>query len=288
MSVLTSVSWACGPILQIALLTFMVRRRLSGTFPRFFTYVLFQPLKAAVLFLIYRYAHSEYFDAYWAGNAISAFLGVLVMDEIWRHLFAPFRAIQNVGTIIFRWACVVLFVTAVLMAISSEASSADRIVAAVFNFDRTIRFMQLGLAVLLVFFFRLLKSFSRQQVFGIALGFGLFAAIELVLVSILSSHGARYIATISLIKSAAYNAVTLVWIAYMRRGLPVAQPVTATHEVADWNFAAIGMPDALPDYPFLSAVEDTVDRVMAGNSWRKNTGVSARGMIQPTIPNKNR
>jgi hypothetical protein len=269
-SLLTDVSWACGPLLQVTLLVLMLQRGLRKSFPRFFAYIVFQLGKGAVLFLVYRYVRSEYFDAYWAGNAISVFLGVLVIDEIWRNLFAPFRAIQSLGTVVFRWACVVLLVTAVLMAISSAATNADRVVAAVFTFDRTMRLMQLGLAVLLVFFVRLLKSFCRQQVFGIALGFGLFAAIELVLVSIISSYGVKQIATISLIKSVAYNAVTALWIAYVWHGIPNPHPVTGMHQVSEWDLAAVGL--AQPqDYPFLQAVEDAVERVMARNAWQNKT-----------------
>jgi hypothetical protein len=269
MTFLTYASWALGPMLEVTLLVLIFRNKFHRPFPRFTSYILFQVVKSAILALVYHYLPAEYFDAYWTGNAISVFLAVLVMDEIWRHLFAPFRAIQQVGTAIFRWACVVLFVIAAVMAISNEASSADRVIAAVFNFDRTMRLMQFGLAVLLVFFSRVLKSSIRQQVFGIALGFGLFAALELVLVTIISSYGAAHIAAISLIKSLAYNSITLLWIGYAWRGLPAPHPVSATHEVADWNLAVIGLPEPVPEYPFISLVEDAVDRVMERSAWPK-------------------
>lgn len=271
MTFLTYVSWVSGPVLETALLVLMFRNKLRHTFPRFTSYIVFQVLKSGILALIYRYLPSEYFDAYWTGNAISVFLGVLVMDEIWRQLFAPFRAIQQVGTAIFRWACIVLFVVAAVMAITTEASNADRVLAAVFNFDRTMRIMQFGLAVLLVSFSRVLKSSMRQQVFGIALGFGLFAAVELVVVSIVSTYGASHIASLSLVKSVSYIGVMLLWIAYAWRGLPAPQPISATHEVVDWNLAVIGLAEPLPDYPFISLVEDAVDRVMERSAWPKKS-----------------
>jgi hypothetical protein len=269
MSIFTYASWILGPILQVLLIVFMVRRSFQNAFPRFFSYILFQLVKSGILALFYHFRSDDYFYAYWTGNAISVFLGVMVMDEIWSQLFAPFRAIQSVGTIIFRWACVVLFCVALVMAISTQAEAADRFVAAVFNFDRTMRLMQCGLAVLLLFFSRVLRSFSRQQVFGIAFGFGLFAAIELVLVSILTAYGTRHIAAISLTKSLAYNAVTLMWVFYVRKGLPVAKPATSTHEIADWNFAVIGMPDAVAEGSFLTVVEETVERVLSYSARHK-------------------
>ena len=84
--ILMYASWVAGPVLQITLLLFMFRRKWHGVFPRFFSYIIFQIVKSGILFVVYRYSPDNYFDAYWAGNAISVLLGVAVMDEILQHL----------------------------------------------------------------------------------------------------------------------------------------------------------------------------------------------------------
>src|ERR1035441_7526064 len=105
MNWLMYVNWLAGPVLQITLLIFMARREFHRAFPRFFSYILFQTLKSACLFVVYRYFPESYFDAYWTGNAVSVIFTVAVMDEILRSLFSEYGGIQILGTTIFRWSC---------------------------------------------------------------------------------------------------------------------------------------------------------------------------------------
>lgn len=266
MTFLTYASWLLGPLLQATLLAFMIRRKLRHTFPLFFSYILFVLLKGGCLWLVYRYAQDDYFDAYWTGNAISVFLALLVLDEIWRQLFGSYQGFQKLGSLLFRWACVLLLLIAAVVATSTQHTNADRIIAAVFTFDRTMRLMQCGLVFLLVVLSRLVRSIWRRQVFGIALGFGIFASIELILVSILSRYGASHIETISLIKSIAYNFVTLLWIGYVRLASPAPRSVTAVPQFEDWNVALLASSGAVMDSPFMTMVEDAVDRVLSRSS----------------------
>jgi hypothetical protein len=260
MNWLMFVSWVAGPVLQVTLLIFMVRREFHRVFPRFFSYILFQILKSACLFVAYRYFPDNYFDAYWTGNAVSVIFTVAVMDEILRSLFREYGGIQVLGITIFRWSCGLLLLLAILGALSGEAAG-DRVVAAVFAFDRSVRLMQVGLFLLLMFLCRILRNCWRQQVFGIALGFGIFASVELILVSVVMWYGNSHVATISLLKSTAYNAVTLAWIGYLRQ-----QP----HLVPRVEAALPAVLD--PDAGFMLRVEQAVDRVLARNEWpRPNT-----------------
>jgi hypothetical protein len=268
MNWLMNMNWVAGPLLQIILLIFMVRRKFHTVFPRFFSYILFQTLKSACLFVTHRYFLESYFDAYWTGNALSIIFAVAVMDEILHSLFKDYGGIQIVGTTIFRWSCGLLLILAVVTAFSSSEGGGDRIVATVLAFDRSVRLMQVGLFLVLMLLCRFLRNYSRQQVFGIALGFGVFASIELILVSIVMWYGNGQAAMISLLKSTAYNAVTLLWIGYLRR-----QPQLVPKLVADPNPNTFGMPLAAsatvpdPDAGFMLRVEQAVDRVLARSDW---------------------
>jgi hypothetical protein len=277
MNWLTYVNWLAGPLLQITLLIFMVRRNSRKVFPRFFSYVLFQTLKSACLFVVYTYFPESYFDAYWTGNALSVIFTVAVMDEILRSLFKEYGGIQILGTTIFRWSCGLIFLLAILGALSSSEGGGDRLVAAVFSFDRSVRLMQVGLFLVLMLLCRYLKNYSRQQVFGIALGFGVFASVELILVSIVMWYGNGQPAIISLLKSTAYNAVTLVWIGYLKQQ---PQRVPKLELVPDANpfgmalAASAVVPD--PDASFMLRVEQAVDRVLARSDWPRPMAQGSR------------
>ena len=168
MNWLMYVSWLVGPALQITLLSFMVRRKLHVVFPRFFTYILFQIVKSGFLFVIYRYYEGSYFDVYWTGNAISVMLAATVMDEILHHLFQQYGGIQNLGSIIFRWACGLLLLLSIVNAFSSQQASADRVVSAVLAFDRSVRVMQCGLFLLLMVLCRFLSEIASGNTYSVS------------------------------------------------------------------------------------------------------------------------
>jgi hypothetical protein len=266
MNSITYVSWVVGPVLQITLLIFMMQRKLHMVFPRFFSYIVFQIVKSAILFVIYRYDHETYFDAYWAGNALSVLLAVTVMDEILHNLLREYGGIQSLASLIFRWSCGLLLLLAIVNAFSSQQTSADRVVSAVLAFDRSVRVMQCGLFFLLMILCRFLRNCWKQHVFGIALGFGIFASIELVLVSIVMHFGDGPVPIVSLVKSAAYNGVTLLWVIYLRRQNESILEIDAAPQLNALNVSLVGSTQAGDD-GFLSMVEQAVDRVLSRGSW---------------------
>lgn len=283
MNPLMYISWLLGPALQVALLAMMFRRNLHLKFPRFFFYILFQIVKTGVLFVVYRHSESSYFDAYWSGNAISIFMAVMVMDEILHHLFEEYGGIQNLGSLIFRWACGVLLVLSVVNAFSSQAATAERVVTAVLSFDRSVRLMQCGLVLLLLVLCRVISQCWRQHVFGIALGFGVSASVELILVSIVMHYGDGPGAMVSLVNSAAYNGVTLIWMGYLSRRSQSIPQIAVAPQLNALNLAIV---ESAPggEVHFLSMVEEAVDRVLSRGSWRRTPAKGSQVVARKPEP----
>ena len=276
MNWLTYGSWLAGPLLQTTLLTFMVRHKYHNAFPRFFSYIVFQVLKSGCLFVAYRYFPDNYFEAYWTGNALSVIFAVAVMDEILNSLLQEYGGIQILATTIFRWSCVLLFLLAILGAMSSGEASADRFVAAILAFDRSVRLMEVGLVLLLMLLCRLLRNCWRQPVFGIALGFGVFASVELLLVSFVMWYGSRHGDIISLLKSTAYIAVTVLWIGYLRQR---PQLVPRLELASDTTLGmALATPGGTvdPEDSLMLRVEQAVERVLSRGDWPRPTTKGSR------------
>jgi len=267
MNWLMYLSWLGGRGMHINQLAFMVHRKLHHTFPRFFSYIVFQILKSGVLFVMFRYYSDAYFDVYWTGNAISVVLAVTVMDEILHNLFKEYGGAQNLGSIIFRWASGLLFLLAIVNGLTSHDGSADRVVAAVLTFDRSVRVMQCGLFCLLMILCRYLRHCWRQRVFGIALGFGVFASIELILVSFAMRYGSSTAASISVVKSLAYNAVTLLWIGYLRQESESIPEVEVVPQLSARNVALASPVPARNSETFIAMVEQLVEDVISRNPW---------------------
>jgi len=267
MTWLMYISWLLGPALEVTLLTFMFRRKLHLAFPRFFSYILFQVVKTGFLFVIYHDFETSYFGGYWTANAVSVLLAVAVMDEILQSLFEEYGGIQNLGSIIFRWACGVLLVLSIVNAFSTQAATADRVVAAVLGFDRSVRVMQCGLVLLLMVLCHLVRHWWQRNVFGIAIGFGVAASVELILVSILMHYGNGLSGIVSFTNSAAYNVATLIWIGYMSRQTHSVPQVTVAPQLNALNLAIVESTGS--DVGFVSMVEAAVERVLSRSSWPK-------------------
>jgi len=207
------------------------------------------------------------------------------MDEILHSLFKEYGGIQSLGTTIFRWSCGLLFLLAIFGAWSSNEAGGDRVVATVFAFDRSVRLMQVGLFLLLMLLCRIFRNCSRQQVFGIALGFGVFASVELILVSFVTWYGDGQAAMISLLKSTAYNAVTLVWIGYLKQQPQLVPKVEAATHANTLGMALSTVPAVSdPDASFMLRVEQAVDRVLSRSDWPRPAAEGSRVVSRKPNP----
>ena len=123
------------------------------------------------------------------------------------------------------------------------------------TFDRSVRVMQCGLFCLLMILCRYLRHCWRQRVFGIALGFGVFASIELILVSIAMRYGSASATTVSVVKSLAYNVVTLLWIGYLRQESEAIPEVEVVPQLSTRKVALANSIPAPGNETFISMVD---------------------------------
>lgn len=209
-----SVLWYAHPALQLGVAAVMVQRKSHRTFPVFFIYLLFQVLVFLIVFPSYRWgAYVTFFYSYWIGAIISLAIGFKVIHEIFLDVFRPFHTLKDLGTLMFKWAALVMLLVAGVVAASSSSSSDTPLVEAVLTVQRCVRVIQIGLIMFLLVFSKYLGINWRQHSFGIALGFGSFAGVELFLVALHTSGHINQMA-VSLINMAAYNISVIVWLGY--------------------------------------------------------------------------
>ncbi len=127
--------------------------------------------------------------------------------------------------------------------------------------------MQCGLFCLLLILCRYLRHCWRQRVFGIALGFGVFASIELILVSIAMRYGGSSAEMVSVVKSLAYNAVTLLWIGYVRQQSESIPEIEVVPQLNARNVALVQSMPGRNNDTFISMVEQLVEDVISRNPW---------------------
>src|SRR2546428_634826 len=205
--------WIAHPMLQLSVAVVMFRRKLHREFPFFFAYIVSQILIFSFLFPIYRLGNpAYYFYSYWISSVVSLALGFKVIHEIFLDIFRPHYTLKDLGSVLFKWAALVMLLAAgVVLAASPSAN--EPLVRAVLTVQRCVRVIQCGLVLFLLFFSRYLGISWRQRSYGIALGFGGFASIELG-ASALYSGGQISQTTLSLANMVAYNCAILTWLGY--------------------------------------------------------------------------
>jgi len=258
-----NVLWFGHPVLQAGVATAMLHRKLHRTFPVFFSYVVAQLVIFGVTYPIYRSGnYGVFFYAYWIGSAVSVFLGFKVIHEIFLDVFRPYHTLKDLGTVLFRWAGLVMLLVAIVVAISSPSGMQSPLVQATLTSQRCVRMIQCGLVLFLLVFSRYLGISWRQHSFGISLGFGGFASVELALVAF-RVGGFVSQQNLDLLNMGAYNVATMVWVAYFLRKSPAREASTTLLQSQRWerSLTDIAHP-ATPD-SLIPLFESMVDRALS-------------------------
>jgi hypothetical protein len=205
--------WCAQPILQSAVAVILWRRKLHKQFPVFFLFLMAQVANFAVIFPIWRTGNYDlYFWLFWLGEAVNAVLGFKVIHEIFVDVFRPYHTLKDLGTLLFKWAGVVMLLVSVVVAFSNSFDQSP-LVHAVTTLQRSVRIVQLGLILFLLLFSRFLGVSRKQISFGISLGFGLFAGVDLMMYA-LNSGGFVKQGVFNLINMSAYALAIFVWLGY--------------------------------------------------------------------------
>lgn len=205
--------WIAHPILQAGIAIALYRSGRYRQYKYFFAYVAAQIISFAVEFPTYRYNPGACFYLIWISTAISVALGFEVIHEAFLDVFRPFHTLRDLGTVLFKWAGLVMLLVAGVVSVSANSSDVAPWILAILTAQRCVRIIQVGMVLFLLFFARYLGVSRRQYSFGVALGFGVFALVELCLVASWVGDHLNNL-SIGLINMAAYNCTLLIWLGY--------------------------------------------------------------------------
>jgi hypothetical protein len=259
------VLWISHPALELLLAGAMVWRQLHRKFPVFFAYVLFQLVNFAVLFPIHQYGGYElYFYTYWISSTISLAIGFKVIHEIFLDVFRPYHTLQDLGTVLFKWAALVMIFVALVVAVASPGGQSP-IALAVMTMQRCVRVTQCGLILFLLFFSRYLAVSWKQPSFGIASGFGLFAAVELG-ANAFFAGGQISEQTVGFLATLSYSCAILGWIGYALTK-PLARKVSGAPLVSQrWEQSLTDLQHPAAADSLIPMFEGMVDRAFSKTS----------------------
>lgn len=257
------VLWFLAPTLQMGVLVAMYRRGLVRDYPYFFNYTILQVFSVPILFVIDKQlSYALYFYSYWVSVALSALISFAVLYEIFQNAFRPYEALRDLSVILFRWSALVILLMAAMWAITpGHTTQSGPILSAIFLAERSIRLMQCGLVFFLLLFSEYLGISRRNLLFGVALGFGLFASVNMLVVTGMSHVGVIGASVLSSINSGAYSLSALIWLGYALRA-PSRSSDLAAVRPPEWNSALEDARVPVEADSLLDSMDRTVERLL--------------------------
>ena len=255
------VLWLASAFFQVGVLLALFRRGLHKEYPFFCNYTILQVV--SVIFLLFvQKSQSLYYYGYWVSSALVVLISFAVLQEIFKEAFRPYEALRDLSVILFRWSVLVLVLVGGMWAITTiHSDGRDSITAVVLLADRCIRLMQCGLVFFLLLFSEYLGISRRHVLFGIALGFGLFASVHMLVATGMSHPNVLSATVLRRFNCAAYDLAALIWLCYAVLA-PSRGAARSAMRTPEWNSALEDARVPAGADSLLDSMDRTVERLL--------------------------
>jgi hypothetical protein len=207
--------WSAGLLLLSILVGILVCKKTWRTFPLFTTYCISTLVTNLGMFML-RDSPKAYFYTYWPSEALSIGLNLAVMYEVFRQLFSPYPALTRMAWRTLRASLFVLLALALIILLTTASSERWKVIgAALFTTEEAMRVVELGIVGFLFIFSRTFQLHWRQPVFGIVLGFGVFASAEVIATAGWVHVQDSQIGLLSVVRMCAFDVAVIIWGTYM-------------------------------------------------------------------------
>ena len=173
-----------------------------------------------------------------------AILSLMVIYSIFKLAMAPFKGLQTLGTLVFRWVAVISIAVAIGVALSPHLTGIKFMVAMVTQLQQTSSILTLCLLLFVCFAIRPMGLSYRSRIFGVAFGLGFLAATNLVQSAWLS-HSSDMNSAISIINGIAICLTLCIWSAYFAFPEPKRRLIVlpTTSPFLRWNQISMALGD---------------------------------------------
>jgi len=278
------------PVLILLALVFFIKSGRARQFPMMTTYLGLRAASAAMLEVILnlqRFApvsdtlqYSLYFYTYWSFYAATAIAMFFVIREVFCYVTEPVPGIRRFGLLAFNWVAAISSIISISAALPFKGVGSG-LMSVGFQVMRCVSILELCLLAFLALFIHSLGRSFRSLAFGISLGFGLQAAMELIS-SVVAARSPYLDSNMNFVLQIAITIVLSGWIVYFMLPepqrereaitLPVSSPLIRWNEIAtalghSSPHVVVGEPGAT----FLQDVEQVVDKILTKNSISVNS-----------------
>jgi hypothetical protein len=232
-------AWFTGIGVQVLLIAVLLAKRAWLKFPVFSFYIAFNLVGAVATYWLFSKGLT-YFYAFWIYEASVILLSVAAVWEVFVKLFAPHDVLKKLALIIFRVTVFGLIFLAGGVIYMQSADSRG-ISSAILLAAEAARIIEVGL---IMFLFLSSSAFGlhwRQNTFGIALGLGMYAAVDLAVVALMHHLSGTAADVLNLIRALAFNFSLFIWLGYLlvpERATSVTE-IPKRAQLEQWNQAVM-------------------------------------------------
>jgi hypothetical protein len=210
--VVTLTLWFVPLLLLAAIAVVMFRRKLVRRFPIFFTYTVLVFSREVVVFFL-PYPGNLYSLVWFCGEALAVLLGLGVIVETLKHVIPAHPFLKLVLQSVWILG-VIAAATAILMLLFATGTGADPAFEWIILTERSARFLQVCLLIAVIALMSRLGLTWRHYSIGIVAGFGIYSALDLVVLEFRAHLHFIGDAMFVLLKPAAYNLAAVIWALY--------------------------------------------------------------------------
>ncbi len=233
----TFIFWFLPVVLQALIAGVMLRRHLVRQFPIFFTFNILIPTRDVTLYFL-PFLGNLYSSVFWWGEAAAIALELgSVFENTW-HFIRPYAFLRGFLKVLGAAGIIAAAAGLAMLIWTKGPSGTDLLYEWLALSERSARFLQVCLLIVAIAFMSRLSLTWRHYALGIAAGFGVYAALDLIFLELhFHLHLLSY-PTFVLLRSAAYNLGVAIWAFYFLwpRNGPRVDRLPGT-ELAGWNDA---------------------------------------------------
>lgn len=238
------VNWVVCTAAMVVVLVAMVRRRLTAEYRLFFWYTVAHVLEAVLLFIASQLSYATYYYMYWGWELIDALFTLIVIQFVFVKVFDSYQTLRGFGVTLFRWVTVVLCLVSISIAAYAPANSPENhVFAGLTVMERSVQLLQVGLLVSLLLCSRIFGLPWRHYIYGIILGFGIYASLALVTWGLQAQLGPSFIAIADWSFALSYTLGACIWASYFlsSKTAAVSSNAPSSEQLHAWNEALAGI-----------------------------------------------
>lgn len=181
-------------------------------------------------------AYPVYFYFYWGSYAVESLLSLGIIISIYRLAMAPLKGLQSLGMIMFRWAGAISIAIAVTIGFGPHVTTTRFIVRAVMQLQQTQSVLTLCMLLFVCFAIHPMGLSYRSRVFGVSLGLGIMATVDLVQAAWMP-QSRPMVSLFSIVSSVAVCLTLTIWGAYFALPEPKRRMIVlpTTSPFFRWN-----------------------------------------------------